>query len=78
MPTRYGLTLREFEIGFGPGMSRATVPAGTRVVYYGIVRSTGAPLWFVDQFDWMRPHSIELHDATYYGIPVAADNVSEG
>ena len=69
-------TKRDMVVSFGPGISRAKVPAGMPV----------SPVWigeelryFVENFgSFLEKGSIERHDATYYGIVVTADDVVEG
>ena len=70
-------TKRDMVVAFGPGLSRATVPAGMPVSPCKC--GTGELLYFVENFgSFLKPGTIERHDATYYGIVVTADDVVEG
>ena|ERR1035438_3678644 len=71
-------TKRDMVVSFGPGTSRAKVPAGMPVSPCRV--GTGEQLrYFVENFgSFLAPGSIERHDATYYGIVVGPDDVVEG
>ena len=58
-----------FEHTFSAGRNRVQVPAGARVV-----RAPDGRLW-VDHR--VFTNGIDRHDAEYYGVPVAADNIDE-
>lgn len=70
-------TKRDMVVSFGPGISRAKVPAGMPVSPCRV--GTGELRYFVENFgSFLEKGSIERHDATYYGIVVTADDVVEG
>jgi hypothetical protein len=66
-------TKAEIKMRFGKGgvLADITIPAHTRCVH----ASHGQ--FFVDDLSWLDRNSMTLHDATYYGIRIDADQVEE-
>lgn len=53
-----------------------TVPAGQPVRDAKYLLSDGQKAYWVENFkSFLNPHSIEYHDAKYYGLVVSAEDV---
>jgi hypothetical protein len=79
-------TRRELTITWGPGATplsnyTTTVPKGHRVTRARLMDRDERPAdlreWFFADPDGLgfEPDSLELHDATHYGIPIPRDEI---